>query len=167
MKQLGFDEESIEEDPKGGKFREHTQYVIGGLMKRLLDQIPAKVPGTQYLSDDFEVQISNLYIILEKRVSLNNIYEVSLGVNMAKTQEEIIQITERIMSIILEYNDFCQEQREIARMPRHTPSSIMNHFQHKMKTKLEIFKSRLRSTSPPSRKVLRDRAEGHGNRNLF
>lgn len=51
-------------------------------MKRLLDQIPAKVPGTQFLSDNFEVKISNLYIILEKRVSLNNVYEVSLGVNM-------------------------------------------------------------------------------------
>jgi hypothetical protein len=84
------------------------KHAIGGLMKRLLNQLPAKIPNTNVRSNDFQVKISNLYLLLQKRVSMKKIFEISMDISMRKTYEDINQITERIMDIIISYDDYCE-----------------------------------------------------------
>ena len=55
--------------------------VLGGLMKRLLNQIPVRIDNAKKSSDDFQAKMTNLYIHLRKRVSVKNVYEVSLNIN--------------------------------------------------------------------------------------
>lgn len=63
---------------------EHQTMVISGLMKRLLNQIPVKLVGTNERTEDFQAKISNLYMLLQKRVFMKKVFEVTLDVNMNK-----------------------------------------------------------------------------------
>lgn len=63
---------------------EHQTMVISGLMKRLLNQIPVKLVGTSERTDDFQAKISNLYMLLQKRVFMKKVFEITLDVNMNK-----------------------------------------------------------------------------------
>lgn len=137
MKEVGQVDTSTSETPKHTYvLQDHQRHIIGGLMKRLLNQIPAKVPGTEYQSDDFEVKISNLYLMMESRVSMKKIFEVSLGVSMTTTYDEINTVCERIMGIILDYEEYCREQEDASQKPKLTKENIMNHFQKKIADKL-------------------------------
>ena len=97
-------------------------------MKRLMNQLPAKIPNTEIRSNDFQVRVSNLYLMLQKRVSMKKIFEVSMDVSMRKTYEEINQITERIMALILDHDDFCQQQEALAVKPKVSTQNVFNHF---------------------------------------
>ena len=98
------DSKKLCEDHKIG---DAQKQVIGGLMKRLLNQLPAKIPNTDIRSNDFQVKISNVYLMLQKRVSMKKIFEVSMDISMRKTYEDINLMTERIMEMILDYDEFC------------------------------------------------------------
>jgi len=41
---------------------------------------------------------------------MKNIFEVSLNINMQKAHDEVDCITERILSLIMDYDAYCEEQ---------------------------------------------------------
>jgi hypothetical protein len=47
--------------------------------------------------------------MLQKRVSMKKIFEVSMDVSMRKTYEDINRMTERIMALIIDHDDFCEQ----------------------------------------------------------
>ena len=49
-------------------------------------------------------------MLLKKRVSMKNVFEVSLNVNMQRAHDEVDVITERILSLIMDYDSYCEEQ---------------------------------------------------------
>jgi hypothetical protein len=63
--------------------------VVSGLMKRLLNQIPVKLFGTNERTEDFQSKISNLYMLLHRRVFMKKVFEITLDVNMNKAQDNI------------------------------------------------------------------------------
>ena len=97
-------------------------------MKRLVYQLPAKVPNTEIRSNDFQVKISNVYLLLQKRVSMKKIFEVSMDISMRKTYEDINQITERIMDIIISYDDYCETQELQSVKPKTSTQNVFQHF---------------------------------------
>ena len=109
-------------------------------MKRLLNQLPAKIPNTEIRSNDFQVKISNVYLLLQKRVSMKKIFEVSMDISMRKTYEDINQMTERIMTMILDYDDFCEEQESNAVKPKVSTQNVFNHFAARIQDKMSTLK---------------------------
>lgn len=122
------------------KIGDPQKFIIGGLMKRLLNQLPAKIPNTEIRSNDFQVKISNVYLLLQKRVSMKKIFEVSMDVSMRKTYEDINYITEKIMTLILDYDDFCEAQEAKAVQPKVSTQNVFNHFAARIQDKMSAIK---------------------------
>ena len=59
----------------------HQTMVISGLIKRLFNQLPVKVEG-QERSEDFQAKITNLYLLLQKRIFMKNIFKTTLEIDM-------------------------------------------------------------------------------------
>merc|ERR1712032_903636 len=70
LKMLGYD--ATFSTPGGGhpqdecKVTEHDRMILGGLMKRLLNQIPVHQKGQKYTVKDFNSKMTNLYLLLDK-----------------------------------------------------------------------------------------------------
>jgi len=60
--------------------------IIGGLMKRMLNQIPARKPGgdANEKTTEFQYQIANLYIMLDARISVKRVFETQLDITKQK-----------------------------------------------------------------------------------
>ena len=97
-------------------------------MKRLLNQIPVKIKGTNKSNHDFNAKMSNLYLLLRKRVSMKEVFEVSMNVNMKTATDEIDIITERILSLIMDYDDYCATKEEEMAHKNEMPARILNLF---------------------------------------
>lgn len=95
--------------------------IIGGLMKRLLNQIPVRQKGEKYISKDFNSKMSNLYLLLRQRTSIKNAFEMSLDIRTQKAQEDIDTICERILSCILDFDEYCRAKEEEARHKNEMP----------------------------------------------
>ena len=115
---------------------EQQRMIIGGLMKRLLNQIPAKVPGKLERTDDFQFQISNLYLMLEKRISVKRVFETSLDISKQKNYNEISIMTERIMNTILDFEAYCETEENEAPKRALAPQKVVNIFERKIGEKL-------------------------------
>lgn len=114
--------------------------IMGGLMKRLLNMIPVRQKGDKFTTKDFNCKMSNLYLVLKQRTSIKNAFEVSLEINTQKAQEDIDTICERILSCILDYDDFCRAKEEEARHKNEMPKRILNLFQRKIAQKMMTIK---------------------------
>ena len=114
--------------------------IIGGLMKRLLNQIPVRQKGDKFTTKDFNCKMSNLYLLLRQRTSIKNAFEVSLEINTQKAQEDIDIICERILSCILDYDDFCRSKELEAAHKNEMPKRILNLFQRKIAQKMMTIK---------------------------
>lgn len=114
--------------------------ILGGLMKRLLNMIPVRQKGDQFTSNDFNSKMSNLYLLLRQRTSIKNAFEVSLEINTQKAQDDIDTICERILSCILDYDDFCKLKEEEAAHKNEMPKRILNLFQRKIAQKMMAIK---------------------------
>ena len=88
--------------------------VISGLIKRLFNQLPVKIEG-QERSDDFQAKITNLYLLLQKRIFMKNIFKTTLEIDMTSAQNNIDSCVEQILTNILAYEDFCMEQEHQVR----------------------------------------------------
>ena len=95
--------------------------ILGGLMKRLLNQIPVRQKGEKYTIKDFNSKMSNLYLILRQRTSIKNAFELSLDIRTQKCQEDIDTICERILSCILDFDEYCRSKEEEARHKNEMP----------------------------------------------
>jgi len=123
MKMLGYDA-GLSTPGKQGKdclINEHDRMIIGGLMKRLLNQIPVRIKGESHTVRDFQAKMSNLYLLLRQRCSIKNAFEVSLDIRTQKAQDDIDGICERILSCIMDYDDFCQLKEEEAKHKNEMP----------------------------------------------
>lgn len=80
--------------------------------------------------------MSNLYLLLRQRTSIKNAYEISLDIRTQKAQEDIDIICERILSCILDYDEFCKLKEEEARHKNEMPQRILNLFQRKIAQKM-------------------------------
>lgn len=103
------------------KVSEHDRMIIGGLMKRLLNQIPVRQKGEKFTVKDFNAKMSNLYLLLRQRTSIKNAFEMSLDIKTQKQIEDIDTVCERILSCILDYDDYCRAKEEEARHKNEMP----------------------------------------------
>jgi len=78
---LGFDQAGSETktaSPFTNKLSEAERIIVAGLMKRLFGQLPAYEPGRvgqeRVRSTDFQVQVTNLYLLLQKRISMKSVF---------------------------------------------------------------------------------------------
>ena len=108
MKKLGYDERN--DDHTTCMVPEHDRMVIGGLMKRLLSQIPVRIEGTNRNTNDFQYKMSNLFLLLQKRISIKNVFQISLSVDKTSEVDEIEQATSAILAMIVDYDLYCEEQ---------------------------------------------------------
>merc|ERR1712025_565568 len=106
--------------------------ILGGLMKRLLNQIPVRIKGQRQTVQDFNAKMSNLYLLLRQRCSIKNAFEISLDISTQKAQDDIDAITERILSCIMDYDDYCRMKEEEAKHKNEMPQRILNLFQKKI-----------------------------------
>ena len=139
LRQLGYDASvSTPGQPTYTECRvsEHDRMIIGGLMKRLLNMIPVRQKGEKYTVRDFNSKMSNLYLLLRQRTSIKNAFEVSLEIQTQKAQDDIDSICERILSCILDYDDYCRCKEEEARHKNEMPQRILNLFQRKIAQKM-------------------------------
>ena len=139
LRQLGYDASvSTPGQPTYTECRvsEHDRMIIGGLMKRLLNMIPVRQKGEKYTVRDFNSKMSNLYLLLRQRTSIKNAFEVSLEIQTQKAQDDIDSICERILSCILDYDDYCRGKEEEARHKNEMPQRILNLFQRKIAQKM-------------------------------
>lgn len=139
LKQLGYD--ALISTPGQHAYTEcrvteHDRMIIGGLMKRLLNMIPVRQKGEKYTVKDFNSKMSNLYLLLRQRTSIKNAFELSLEIQTQKAQEDIDTICERILSCILDYDDYCRAKEEEARHKNEMPQRILNLFQRKIAQKM-------------------------------
>ena len=78
--------------------------VIGGLMKRILNQIPILTLKPEQREELFETQMTNFYLLLNERIMVKDVYKVSLGISTEKAEDRINKISENVLSIIVDYN---------------------------------------------------------------
>lgn len=138
LKQLGYDPglSTPGQQSKDCKVTEHDRMIIGGLMKRLLNQIPVRIKGEKHTVQDFNSKMSNLYLLLRQRCSIKNAFEISLDIRTQKAQDDIDTICERILSCVMDYDDFCKAKEEEARHKNEMPQRILNLFQRKIAQKM-------------------------------
>ena len=84
--------------------------------------------------------MSNLYLLLRQRCSIKNAFEISLDIRTQKAQDDIDTICERILSCIMDYDDFCKAKEEEARHKNEMPQRILNLFQRKIAQKMMSLK---------------------------
>ena len=80
--------------------------------------------------------MSNLYLLLRQRCSIKNAFEISLDISTQKAQDDIDAITERILSCIMDYDDYCRMKEEEAKHKNEMPQRILNLFQKKIAQKM-------------------------------
>jgi len=101
-------------------------------MKRLFGQLPAYEPGKfgeeRQRSTDFQVQVTNLYLLLQKRISLKSVFQSSLDINMNKATQDIDGITERVMNTICDYEAFCEIEEANLAQRRRAPITVHEQF---------------------------------------
>ena len=94
---------AADNNPQNNKYGAFTlspvqKNIMSGLMQRLFYQLPAYEPGTigkeRQRSSDFQVQVTNFYLLLQKRISLKQVFTQSLSVNMTKQTQDIDTLTE-------------------------------------------------------------------------
>lgn len=124
----------------GGKMSEAERVIIAGLMKRLFGQLPAYEPGKigeeRVRSSDFQVQVTNLYLLLQKRISMKSVFQSSLDINMSKATNDIDRITEMIMNTICDYEAFCEIEEANLAQRRRAPIQVHEQFQKKIRDKM-------------------------------
>lgn len=154
LKQLGYDAGLATPgvQNKDCKVTEHDRMIIGGLMKRLLSQIPVRIKGQRMMVQDFNSKMSNLYLLLRQRCSIKNAFEISLDIKTQKAQDDIETITERILSCIMDYDEFCKSKEEEAKHKNEMPQRILNLFQRKIAQKMMTIKKSA-TTSPQNMNI--------------
>ena len=65
---------------------------------------------------------------------------MSLDIRTQKAQEDIDTICERILSCILDYDEYCRAKEEEARHKNEMPQRILNLFQRKIAQKMMALK---------------------------
>jgi hypothetical protein len=138
----GFEQASSQTNtgtPFTSRLTEAERIIIAGLMKRLFGQLPAYEPGVigqeRQRSNDFQVQVTNLYLLLQRRISMKSVFQSSLDINMNKAAQDIDGITERIMNTICDYEAYCEIQEANLEQRRRAPISVHEAFQKKIRDK--------------------------------
>jgi hypothetical protein len=89
--------------------------IIAGLMKRLLGQIPVRLPGgvgQVGKNKDFGAQVSNLMILLKKRTSLRPVFHNTLNVDLSGTDSNVESLVDSYMNLILDYDAHCEKEEQ-------------------------------------------------------
>lgn len=119
-------------------------------MQRLFYQLPAYEPGTigkeRQRSNDFQVQVTNFYLLLQKRISLKQVFTQSLDVNLTKQTQDIDSLTEQVMSTICDFEAFCEVEESMIEARRKAPVAVHNQFQLKIQEKM----MKLKQNNPDS-----------------
>ena len=129
--------------PFTNKLSDAEKIIVAGLMKRLFNQLPAYEPGKmgeeRQRSTDFQVQVTNLYLLLQKRISMKSVFQSSLDINMNKANQDIDGITERVMNTICDYEAFCEVEEANLAQRRRAPVQVHEQFQKKIRDKMYDF----------------------------
>lgn len=89
--------------------------IIAGLMKRLIGQIPVKLPGgvpSVGKNKDFGSQVTNLMILLKKRTSLRDVYHNTLHVDLSQTDNSVESLVDSYMNLVLDYDAHCEREEQ-------------------------------------------------------
>lgn len=81
-------------------------------MYRLLNQLPAFELDSEVRTDDFQLKVTNFYMMLEKRLHMKRIFKDVLSIDQTKAIDDIDIVTERVANYILDYEAFCEIEEE-------------------------------------------------------
>jgi len=65
--------------------------------------------------------MTNLYLLLRQRTTIKNAFEMSLDIKTQKQQEDIDTICERILSCVLDFDEYCRKKEDEARHKNEMP----------------------------------------------
>ena len=74
--------------------------------------MPAFEFDTNIRSNDFQVKITNFYMMLEKRLQMKRIFKDVLSIDQRASFDNIDVITERVANCILDYEAFCEIEEQ-------------------------------------------------------
>ena len=74
--------------------------------------MPAFELDSEVRTDDFQLKITNFYMMLEKRLYMKRIFKDVLSIDQSKSIEDIDVVTERVANYILDYEAFCEIEEE-------------------------------------------------------
>lgn len=112
LKVLGCEETPGGKKTFHQKISEIQKNVIAGLMQRLLNQLPAFELDSSVRTEDFQLRITNFYMMLEKRLQMKRIFKDVLSIDQSKAVEDIDVITERVANYIIDYEVYCEIEEE-------------------------------------------------------
>lgn len=112
LKVLGCEETPGGKKTFHQKISEVQKNVVTGLMQRLLSQLPAFELDSEIRTEDFQLRVTNFYMMLEKRLHMKRIFKDVLSIDQSKSIDDIDVITERVANYILDYEAFCEIEEE-------------------------------------------------------
>jgi len=89
--------------------------IVAGMMKRLIGQIPVKLPGgvaNVGKNKDFGAQVTNLMILLKKRTSLRAVFHNTLSVDMSQTDQTVESLVDSLMNLVLDFDAHCEKEEQ-------------------------------------------------------
>jgi len=108
LKILGCEEERNGKKTFHQKISEQQKNIIGGLIQRLLNQLPAYEFNTEIRSDNFGDKVTNFYQMLEQRLQMKKIYKEILSIDHTANFSDCAVITERVANFVMEYEAYCE-----------------------------------------------------------
>jgi hypothetical protein len=82
--------------------------IVGGLMKRLLRQIPVDIPGERGKTTNLASQISNLFIRMKERTSIKPIYAETFSVDLG-LEPVLEDHVDKTMNLVIDYDAHCEK----------------------------------------------------------
>lgn len=71
---------------------------------------------------------------------MKRVFETSLDISKAKTYQDITSMTERIMSMVLDYEAFCECEEAMVPKRAMAPQKVVGLFQRKIGEKMNTLK---------------------------
>ena len=81
LKLLGCEETPGGKKTFHQKISETQKNIVSGLMSRLLNQLPAFELDSEVRTDDFQLKVTNFYMMLEKRLHMKRIFKDVLSID--------------------------------------------------------------------------------------
>jgi len=111
--------------------------IIAGMMKRILGQIPISLPGQKGRTYDFASQVSNLFLMMKKRVTLRPVYTNTLSVDLSKTHTNVDDLVDKVMNLILDYDAHCEKSEQDMSLREKEQLDVCHMVQNKLNSKVK------------------------------
>lgn len=114
----------------------NQRMVIAGMMKRMLNQLPVRLPGFENKYNDLTAQISNLFLMMKKETSVRSAFGNSFDIDLSQTHGMIQDTVEKIMTLVLEYDAHCEQMEQDLNLKPGAEVAVHNLVQEKLNAKV-------------------------------